>query len=596
MRTLFPLVLTALATFAVGFAGMRFISASAPRVQERQAAAAALSEPIAASPAAADPSPAARSARIAAVLAFSEKHRSLSDDHALFLAISKLEARDFLAGAEEMLARFRKEDSPFGSPNLPLAEAWMERWLEVDSAGALRFLESSTILKEAPPGRLLRSQVASVQGGLFAVLARRQPDWAQQYLTTLKPGAPREVGVFQLLNEFAQQNAAKGREMLAAFSEGADRRAAVQGYVTGLATADVRAGFDVAAAESAGPLRKELLELVLRKAAERGVGIVRELVDRVDDAALRRELVADAALEIAWRSRDDPLPWLMEEAQRTPSPRMAEGGFDPWPGAVAQAVRTTGDPVRALDWAATLLHDPEKKLLLSILGTWDQRDNAGLRNWLASHSDTLDAAVLEKLGRTLVNLARRDGPGTRAWAAGLPPGRLREQAQFQIALSSAAEGDPTHATAAYASVAGRDTNGALAKQLATALATKDGAAAAKWATALPASPARTAAVSAVVEQWSQRDPYAAAEWLGQMPPGAERDSAVREYAGKVVYADPFAAAEWVEQVADPATRGKAAEAVFGTWKNEDPIASRAWLRALPGVDETWRADFLRKAK
>src|SRR5205085_128666 len=111
----------------------------------------------------------------------------------------------------------------------------------------------------------------------------------------------------QLLTESAQQNAAKGREMLAVFSEGADRRAAVQGYVTGVATGDVRAAFDVTAAEPAGPFRKELLEGVLRKAAERGVGIVRELLDRVDDAALRRELVADSALEISWRSRDDPL-------------------------------------------------------------------------------------------------------------------------------------------------------------------------------------------------------------------------------------------------------------------------------------------------
>ena len=596
MRALLPIALVAFTSFAAGFAGMRSMSARAARVQERQPILPALVEPVATPAVGADHSPVASRARITGVLALADKERSLSDDHALFLAISKLEAPDFLAGAEEMLALFKKSDTPYGSANLALSEAWMERWLEVDAAHALRFLETLAILKEPPTGRSLRSLANSVQGGLFAVLARRQPEWTQQYLSTLKPGAQREVGVHQLLNETAQQNPAKAGELLVAFSEGAERRAAVHGYVTGLAAVDVRAGFEIAAGESAGPFRKELLQAVLREAAERGIGIVRELLERVEDAALRRELVGDSAREISWRSREDLLPWLMEEAQQMSSTANAQDGFDPWHGAVAQALRTSGDPARAMEWAATLPNDPEKKLLLSLIGGWDQRDNAVLRSWLANHSETLDAAVLEKLRYTLADLARRDGPGTRAWAAALPPGPLREQAHFQIALSSAAEGDDAPATAAYASVAARDTSGVLAKQLASALATKDGAAAAKWAMALPMGPARAAALSTVAEQWSQRDPRGAAEWLAQMPPGSERDSAVHEYAAKVVFADPFAAAEWVEQVADPATRGKAAEAVFSTWSREDSIASRAWLRALPGVDETWRADFLRKAK
>src|SRR5690606_4373198 len=147
----------------------RFISAVRPRVPESQVLASLVAEPVAPSAAATDHSSAtdlssaATSTRIADVVELGAKYRSLSDDHALFLAISKLEAPDFLAGAEEMLERFKKSDSPFGSPNLPLAEAWVERWLEVDSPSALRFLESSTILKEAPHGRSLRSQVASVQ-------------------------------------------------------------------------------------------------------------------------------------------------------------------------------------------------------------------------------------------------------------------------------------------------------------------------------------------------------------------------------------------------------------------------------------------------
>ena len=591
MRSLLPFALAALAGLGVGFATTRFGGTGPALLAGTPAAHSTVVAEPAAKMDRPSSSPGGSKERIADVLSVGAKYRGLAEDHALFLAISKLEAPDFLAGADEMLALLMKADSPFGSRNLAVAEAWIEKWLEVDGTAALAFLGSSTKFKEVPPGMSLINQVNSVQGGIFSVLARRQPVWTQQYLAALKPGPQRDVGVYQLLKESAQQNAAKSREILASFSEGANRPAAVQGYVTGLAARDVRAGFDVALAEAAGPFREGLFQVVLRSAAERGVGVVRELLDRIDDPALRRDLAGHSALELSWRSGDDLLPWLMEEAQRTPAASAANRGFDYWLTYVAQALGTRGDVARAVDWAATLANDPEKKLLLNLLSRWDE---TGLRSWLASHAELLDASVLEKLGRTIMDMARRDGAGTRAWAAALPSGALREQAQFQIALSSAAEGDVAPAVAAYASVAGNDTNGALAKQLAAVLAKQEGSAAAEWVMSLPNGQARAAAIGALAEQWSQRDPRGAAEWLGQMPPGAERDSAVGEYAAKVVYADPRAAAEWVAQVGDATARAKAAESVFWIWSNEDPIASRVWLRTLPGVDETWRADFLRK--
>jgi hypothetical protein len=113
MRPPFSFALVALTSFAAGLAGMRSMSARAPRIREMQGVAPALAEPVAAPAAPADHSPAATSARVAAVLAFAEEHRSLSQHHALFLAISKLEAPDFLAGAEEMLAGSRRRTARF---------------------------------------------------------------------------------------------------------------------------------------------------------------------------------------------------------------------------------------------------------------------------------------------------------------------------------------------------------------------------------------------------------------------------------------------------------------------------------------------------
>jgi hypothetical protein len=593
VRLLSSCVLAALASFAAGFAGARCFQAhgSSPKaalaIQPSPPVRGLISEP-------ADTSPDASKARIQAVITLSEKYRGLAEDHALFGALQKLDARDLLASADDFAARFKRESSPFGGQAVELAEAWTEHWLDLDAPAALRVLSSSALLKEVPEFHSLSSRVNGVEGAIFKILARRQSAWLQEYLTGLKPGPQQEVGIYHLLREGAQQDAAKARRLLADFSAGANRPAAVQGYVTGLATVDFRASFDTAAAEPAGPFREELLKVGLREAASRGVGAVRELLERIDDPTLRRALGGEAALEIVWRSRDDPLPWLMEEAQRTPASAVPKSGFDFWNNHVAQALQTIGSTAPAADWAMTLPNDPEKKLLLNILGDW--RDPAGLRSWLTIHAVELDTTVLEKLGSALKNMIRTDAAGAGEWAAALPSGPLREQVQFQIALSSGAEGNLAQAAAAYESVAARDTTGALAKQLATVLATQDGAAAAEWAMGMPGGPARAAVVGAVAEQWSQRDPGGAAEWLEQMSSSAERDTAVREYAAKVVYADPAAAAEWVEQVADPDARAKAAEQVFYTWRFEDPVASHAWLRALPGVPEKWRADFLRKQK
>ena len=590
MRVFLTSALAALAGFSAGLAGARGLRVSTPQAeaaptpQPARPASISIPEPRA-------ESPAASHERLQAVLALGEKNRGLAEDQALFAAVQKLDARDLLAGVDEFVALVKRRDELFNRAASPLCEAWFEHWLDVDTPGALRFLGTSPMLQELynPSGSSLLNRVDSAQGSAFKILARRQPEWTQQFLAAMKPGPQREVGVYQLLREVAQQDSAKAQQFLAGFTVGENRPAAVQGCVSGLVAGNVRAGFEVALAEAAGPFREELLKVAFRGAAERGIGTVRELLDRIDDPALRRRLAAEAVRQVGWESREDLLPWIMEETQRTTAIEGWEAGA--WGQALGQSSGT--NVVAAADWAATLKSDPERKLLLSILG---YVSGAGLRDWLGGHASALDAPTLERLGYVMTNLARNDPEATREWAAALPAGPLRERAQFQVALSSGAEGNLSQAEAIYESLAARDTSGELAKQLATVLAVQDGAAAAEWAMRRPEGPARAAALKVVAEQWSQRDPRGAAVWLGQMPPGAEHDVAVREYAAKLAFLEPSAAAEWIEQVADPTMRGEAAVSVFFTWNYEDPVAAHAWLRALPGVDEKWRADFFRRVK
>ncbi len=593
MRTLIAHALAGLVSVAAGFAIARSfrsenkVSASSFRSTSREPTEVSVPTSI-------NDAPAESKNRIHAVLTLGEKQRDLDEDRALFNALEKLDAHDLLAGADEFAALLKKQDSRFGGQPGELAEAWIERWLDVDGPGALRWLASSSVLDERNfAGSSMRNRVSGVPGSIFNVLARRHSEWLRGYLATLKPGKPRDVGIYQLLREGARLDEANARTLLAEYAESPNRAAAVQGCVSGLSEVDFRAGFDLGAAEPAGPFRKELLETALRESASRGTGAVGELLDRIDDPALRRELAAGAVLEISWRSRENPLPWIMEEAERSVPAAAAAGPYDTWNSNVAQAMREYVDATAA-DWAVTLPNDPEKRMFAGLLGEWVNHDGPGARAWLTEHAAELNTTAVEKLGGTITYMARTDADATRAWAAALPPGGLRELAQFQIALGAGAEGDIAQAAAAYGSVA--DPKGDLAKQLATVIAKQDGAAAAEWAMAMPDGPSRASAITAVARQWTRHDPRGAAEWLGRMPAGAEHDDAVREYATTVVFADPAAASEWVTQVADPNVRADAAAKVFGLWSLEDPMASRAWLRELPGVDEKWRTDFLKAAK
>src|SRR5690606_24277920 len=103
-------------------------------------------------------------------------------DHSLAAVLLKLEPADFSAGAEEMvklLKTCRETTSP-----AELAEAWMDRWLELDPGGALRFLSSSTFLADLPgrdlPNWPLETLADSAIGGAIKALSRRKPEWMQQ--------------------------------------------------------------------------------------------------------------------------------------------------------------------------------------------------------------------------------------------------------------------------------------------------------------------------------------------------------------------------------------------------------------------------------
>lgn len=578
-------------SFAVGWSGTRWIAQPAPVLKQTVSTVEEESVALDSSASSKPQTPGdATEERMEALAALCEQPDSLTRDHALVGALLKLEAADFPAGTDEMLALLKRLKGTVKSADL--ADAWMDRWLDLDAPGALQFLSTSSFLAEIPTpvdlGWPLETLAEGGLGGVFRALARREPEWTRQTLANMEPGKRREVAIYTLLREVAQGGVEKAAGFLATLGDGPDRRGAVTGYVTGLITTDLRSGFERAWTESPGPLRDDLLRRVFCRAGESGLAVMGELLDRVDDPAVRWE-------SIAWGLRavtsEDPVPLIKQESDRMAAAGEWNVDTSTWMSTVDVASRSPR--ARALaEWAVDFAPDGERKMFARIAENWAGRNPVEFKEWLSERAATLDASTAEKLAQPLAALAQRDLVAARAWSDALPPGPLRDQARFQVALRGD-DGDLAYAEAAYQPLAAGDAKGTLAGQLARVLAGKDSAAAAEWATGQPLSAARIAAIRQVAETWSGRDPHGAAQWLGQMPIGTERDTAVGSYASAVVRADPEGAAQWAEQVADPVQRTKTAVEVYYFWSKENPAAARTWFRSLSRVDEDTIPDFLR---
>jgi hypothetical protein len=517
-----------------------------------------------------------------------------SEAQAADAALVKMDAEDFAASAKEVMAVLL-EMGKKGRISDALAEAWMDRWLELDAEAARKFVVTERVFEKLDPegsGSWEEDYVGVFAfRGVVQALARREPDWTMNQVSAQEAGAKRDLAVNVLLKQVARLDPVKAKQFLARFADGPNRVAAVEGLVKGLAEVDYRASFEVALKEPAGPLRDNLLHAPMERAARNGTAAIRELLDRIDSPELRGDLAAQALSNFSHYSREDPTEWAKAETERMKGPI---DGF--WKGGVGQLVgRRGGDPPALAEWALGLSNDSERVLFTSMALRWVRQDPAGMRNWLDASVGKLDAQTIARCGPMMGTMASRDLAATRQWAEGLPPGPLADHARFQVALQSGREGEIEHARVAYQAIAASDRNGHFARGLAHILAGKDGGAAAQWAIELPTGPGRAAALSTVAGEWSYADPRGAAQWLETLPPGADRDLMVQQYAGKVALADPQAAAEWVRQIEDPKAREKAAADVFRPWNKEDPIASRKWIRTLPGVSEKWRANYFDEA-
>ena len=507
----------------------------------------------------------------------------MAADHALAAALLRMEAGDFQASAEGVLEVLNRNNGSLDS-QAALAEAWLGRWLELDSVGALRFLEAlpifTTLQTHDNLGGSLSNRMRTSLGGGFTALARKQPEWLLKYLVGLPEGHARELGMYALLRGMAQGGVERARRVLMDLPKGKDRAAAVEGFVPELARTNPMAGLNLARSELEGPQRLELMRAVFDRTGLSGLNGVKALLDQITDPKVRRNCVVFALSAVAFDGRNNLLPFVKDESARMAAELGENADFPGWARYLPYAAK--GAQARAFaEWTLEFSADKNGEMLQHIARNWASQSPEEFAAWVRERAGALDAAQVTKLS-AVIGALTYNVEAARTLSEALPAGPLRDQARFQVAMEAGKKGDFTQAMEAYRSVAPTDAKGTLAGRLAGVLVGMDGAVAADWAGQQPPGKARDEALRVVAELWSMRDVRGAAQWLETLPAGAERDRAVRTYATTVVVADAQAASEWVSQVADPLVRRKTAETVFERWSIQDPVAARAWLGSLGG--------------
>jgi hypothetical protein len=163
----------------------------------------------------------------------------------------------------------------------------------------------------------------------------------------------------------------------------------------------------------------------------------------------------------------------------------------------------------------------------------------------------------------------------------VPNSDLRLQLAREIAAPWAAV-QPVQALG-WADTFSFDDRPEITRTIVTSWAARDVAAAAAFAEALPTGAVRTAALSAVLAEWSQQDLSTAGDWLvrhrGEFGLAATVTSIATQPA--LVAAHPFTALQWAETIPDPRDRTDAVLEILRQWSRRDPPAAYHYLAASP---------------
>lgn len=503
----------------------------------------------------------------------------------------------------------------------------MARWLEKDAEAASQWV--------ADPD----SPASAKRYSILCSVARHDPARALRWAKALQPPSQRPHLVHSIAGVIAESD--PHQALSVARSSGYYRPFYRTYEVFRIwAMKDAAAAFAAARAASNADERKYVLPYVL--------GIWMES----DPAAARAALAALPQAE----AKNAEHNMLQTLAQKDPA------------GAFAAATELTGsrrtqamdsvlwiwvgkDPQGALSKVCSLPRKDRVKGISTVFNTWASNDPTGAAAAAASMPELTKAERRNAISQIASQWAGSDAAAALQWARSLNPKEGGNSA-VSSAIQSLAHQDGPAAAAAWAGLSRQQQTGMLSS-IAGGWARHDEAAATAWAQGLPnprdraeavtgllygadlanperitsllaqlpTGPARSGAISYMVQNRSDDDPAAMLKWLGTLPegdrfaalknehgssftyylsqedpdafaallastPGAASGSgSLSSLASEFALRDPASALEWTGTLETSGQRRDAANQILQTWAYENPQEALAKARAFPDAEE-----------
>jgi hypothetical protein len=503
---------------------------------------------------------------------------SLRRDAALYEAIQHLQPGDFLVAIAD-LQELAREFGAFGNQfRMLFAEACMERWLDVDEAGAYRWLAAARVIVDTDALGLPAIGDGDL-AAVYRVVARRNPEWAFEQAQKLGGKTGRKTGMEAVLFETASQNPRKAREWLGSLEGTPDWDSGMRGCIWGLSQSDPHAALELI--KTYKPKESlDLTQAVILTAAQRSPNLLRELLSNVDQE--HRSALGWLALSFMQDKGGGSLAWAQEQYAAMREAGGAEAAQDGlnW-SQVGVANLMQHDPVRTMEWIQSLEPKDREQMTNGALVAWARTDPQAMMEWVAK----TPGAKLPKDYNALYNCVHASPERFPQWISMLTDESSRNQ--LSVAMAQELGNQGLIAEALRTLPAEMDDQRRLS-YVVSSLVNRDVAACKAHISTLPDGPVKSQVVDGVVRTLAQESPSEAASWVEGLPPGKSRDAGSAALAASFVVSDAGAAAGWIGQIGDANTRDQAASRCYGQLLSRNRPAARAWLGTLPDISEATR--------
>jgi hypothetical protein len=447
-------------------------------------------------------------------------------------------------------------------------DALIERWFEVDPAGAfasIEELEKKLIIK---PG-----QRWAGSGRFSAAVARSHRETLLEALPANATWPRSDRDIPAAFTSLAARDPAAARRFLERITDPECRKSAEIAIAEGIAKSDPLAA--LALARTLGSTA--VFNAAVAEAERIGPGMLRQVLAAND----RKFPIGFSLTELVLRHPHEDWNAFVGDAAVAPS-----GLTD---RVQREARRLSAEErqqmLSRLDQYPSAVRE---SLASALVDAWALAEPRQASEWAFAHAANAgkDAPEFAPLAWAFHHWMSSDEEGVLAWWAALPASQQRDRLAVDIAAKLANDGRLDRALKFFHPDEG-SASADIAVVIASAQARNDPAGAAAWLDSLPAKLETDKAIGPIVQTWIGRDAAAAARWVEAQPAGTRRDAALNAYTLAATELDPAAAGEWAASIADPASRTQAAEFVFRELNRRDPPAARAFLRSLPNADKAW---------